>query len=144
MALCCAHAKNVLQMRKRKGCFLAITVLLTLVLSHPIYAPSIIRTGDDYLTISALKQQAEFLYGQQVKVGGRVIPGLIDWNGKTNTMKFSLIDDEEQQLTMVYKGIAPNSFRLGADMVVEGVYHSDDTFEAVSFGSHGSFCNLCH
>ncbi len=130
-------------MRKRKRWLLAITVVLVLGLSHPVYAPSIIRVGDDYLTVSELKVQAESLYGQQVRVGGRVAPGLIDWDDKTNVMRFALTNDKES-LAIVYKGIVPNSFKPGADLVAEGVYRPDDIFEAVSFGGRGSFCNLCH
>ncbi len=130
-------------MRKRKGWLLAITVVLALVLSHPVYAPFIIRAGDDYLTVSELKAQVESLYDQQVRVGGRVTPGKINWDDKANVMRFTLANDKES-LAIVYKGIVPNSFKPGADLVVEGVYRPDDIFEAVSFGSRGSFCNLCH
>ncbi len=141
--MCYALVKNVLLMRKRKGWLLAIAVVAVLVLSHPVYAPSIIRVGDDYLTVSELKVQAESLYGQQVRVGGRVAPGLIDWDDRTNVMRFALTEDEEL-LPMVYQGIVPNTFKPGADLVVEGVYHPDGMFEVVGFGSRGSFCNICH
>ncbi len=118
-------------------------VVLALVLSHPVYAPFIIRVGDDYLTISELKAQAESLYGKQVRVGGRVASGKINWDDKTNVMRFALTNDKEI-LAIVYTGIVPNSFKPGVDLVVEGVYRPDDIFEAVSFGNRGSFCNLCH
>ena len=58
-------------------------------------------------------------------------------------MRFALTNDKES-VAIVYNGIVPNSFKPGADLVVEGVYRPDDIFKAVSFGSRRSFCNLCH
>ncbi len=129
-------------MRKRKRWFIVAAVVLVVGLSYIAYS-LFIHSGADYLTVSELKSQAGSLYSEQVRVGGRVAPGSIDWDEKAQVMKFILTDDSES-LAIVYKGIVPDNFKPGMDLVVEGKYHSDDAFEALSFGSRRSFCNLCH
>ena len=103
----------------------------------------VIHSGADYLTVSELRSQAESLNSQQVNVEGKVAPGSINWDDKTKVMRFVLTDDRES-LAIVYKGVIPDSFRPGADLVVKGRYHPDDVFEALSFGSRRSICTLCH
>ncbi len=129
-------------MRKKKRWFLVAAVVLALGLSYTAYS-LVIHTGADYLTISELKSQAESLYDQQMRIGGKVAPGSINWDDEVQVMRFVLTDDRES-LTIVYKGIVPDNFKPGADLVVEGKYYPDDTFEALNFGSGRSFCNLCH
>ncbi len=101
------------------------------------------HTGADSLTVSELRSQAESLNNQQVRVGGRVAPGSINWDDKAKVMKFGLTNDKES-LTIVYKGIVPDSFKPGVDVVVVGKYRPDDVFEALSFSSRRSLCGFCH
>ncbi len=111
-------------------------------LSYATYS-LFIHSGADYLTVSELKLQAESLHGQQVRVEGKIVSGSINWNDETQVVRFALTDDRET-LAIVYEGIVPDSFKPGADLVVEGKYRSDNTLEALSFGSGRSFCNFCH
>ena len=129
-------------MRKKKRWLLVTAVVLALGLGYAAYA-LFIHTGVDYLTVSELKSQVEALNSQQVRVEGRVVPGSIDWDDTTKVMRFTLTDDRES-LTIVYTGVVPDNFKPGADLVVEGKYRPDGVFEALSFGSGRSFCNLCH
>ena len=129
-------------MRKRGIWFLVAAVVLAAGLSYVAYS-LFMHSGADYLTVSELKSQVESLPDQQVRVGGKVAPGSIDWDDKAKVMRFGLTDDRET-LTVVYEGIVPDNFKPGADLVVEGRYRPDDVFEALSFGSRRSVCNLCH
>ena len=129
-------------MRKRRRWLLVIAMVLAVGLSYAVYS-LVIHTGVDYLTVSELKSQAESLHSQQVRVGGRIVPGSIDWDDKAKVMRFVLTDDKES-LTIAHKGIVPDNFKPGADLIVEGKYRPDDAFEALSFGSGRSVCNLCH
>ncbi len=128
-------------MRKRRW-LLVIAVVLALGLSYVAYS-LFIHSGTDYLTVSELKSQAESLPDQQVRVGGRIAPGSINWDDKAKVMRFALTDDRES-LAIVYAGIVPDSFKPGADLVVEGKYRPDDVLEALSFGSRRSLCSFCH
>lgn len=97
----------------------------------------------DSLTVSDLKAQTESLQGQQLRVEGKVAPGSVDWDTETRVIRFVLTDDKDS-LHIVYKGIVPDDFKPGAEVVVEGRYVPDDAFEALSFGSRRSFCSFCH
>ena len=99
--------------------------------------------GTDSLTVSELRSQAESLYSQQVRVGGRVAPGSIDWDDKVQVMKFVLTDDKES-LAVIYQGIVPDNFKPESNLVVVGKYGTDGVFEASGFGKGDSFCNACH
>ncbi len=116
--------------------------MLALGLSYLGYS-LFIHSGVDHLTVNELKAQAESLYGQQVRVGGRVAPGSIDWDDKSGVMRFVLTDDRES-LAIVYGGIVPDNFKPGAELIVEGRYRTDGVLEATSFGNRRSVCNLCH
>jgi len=117
-------------------------VALAVGLSYVAYS-LFIHSGADYLTVSELKSQAESLYDQQVRVEGRVASGSINWDDKAKAIRFILTDDKES-LNIVYNGIVPDDFKPGAELVVEGKYQPNDTFEALSFGSRRSVCSLCH
>lgn len=95
------------------------------------------------LSVSELKFQAASFYSQQVRVEGRIAPGSTDWNDKAQVIRFALTDEKES-LTVVYQGVVPDTFKPGAELVVEGVYRPDGTFEALGFGRRRSLCNLCH
>ena len=101
------------------------------------------RSGTEYLTVSELRSQMDSLYSEHLTVGGRVVPGSIDWDDKAQVMKFVLTDDRES-LAIVYEGIVPDSFKPGADLVVVGRYRPDNVLEASSIGRRDSLCNACH
>ena len=128
-------------MRRRKW-LLVVAVVLAVGLGYVAYT-LFIHSGADYLTVSELKSQVESLHDQQVRVGGKVAPGSINWDDKAQVMSFVLADDRES-LAVVYEGIVPDNFKPGADLVVEGRYRPDSIFEALSFGSRRSVCNVCH
>ncbi|MFQ6121618.1 MAG: cytochrome c maturation protein CcmE [Dehalococcoidales bacterium] len=129
-------------MRKKGRRLLVAAVVVAVGLSYIAYS-LFIHSGANYLTVSELGSQADSLYSEPVRVGGRVAPGSIDWDDKAKVMKFILADDRKS-LAIVYKGIIPDNFKPGMDLVVEGKYRPDDAFEALSFGSRRSICNFCH
>jgi cytochrome c-type biogenesis protein CcmE len=129
-------------LRKRRRWLLVATIVLALGLGYAVYS-LFIHSAADYLTVSELKSQVESLDSQQVRVGGRIVPGSIDWDDRTEEIRFAITDDKES-LTIVYEGLVPDSFEPGAEVIVEGRSRTDDIFEALSFGSPRSLCNLCH
>ena len=116
--------------------------LLVVGLSYAAYS-LVIHAEAGYLTVSELKSQAESFQSHQVRVGGTVAPGSIDWDGGAQVLKFALTDDKES-LLVVFNGIVPDNFKPGADLVVEGKYRPGDAFEALNLGSGNSLCNSCH
>ncbi len=126
-----------------KGKWLSIIIVVAVVgLGYLAYS-LFIHSGVDYLTVSELKSQADSLNSTQVRVGGRIAPGSIDWDDKARVIRFTLTDDRES-LSVVHNGMVPDNFKPGAELIVEGKYRPDNIFEALSFSNSRSVCNLCH
>jgi cytochrome c-type biogenesis protein CcmE len=129
-------------LKKRRRWLLIVAVVLVVGSGYVAYS-LFTHSGADYLTVSELKSQVESLDSQQVRVEGRIVPGSIDWDDKARVMRFVLTDGKES-LNIVYEEIVPDNFEPGAEVIVEGKLRTNDVFEALSFGSSRSFCNLCH
>ncbi len=129
-------------MSKKKIWLLVILLALTTGLSYTAYVV-FIHSEADYFTVSGLKSQGDTLDSQLVRVRGKVLPGSIDWDGETKVLRF-VLTDEKNSLNISHNGIAPDNFKPGVDLIVEGKYGPDGSFEAVSFARRRSVCNLCH
>jgi len=98
-------------------------------------AASAIRdTGVYYLTpgeLSAKTQSDPTFYNTGVKVGARVVNGSIvrDPGGREVAFKMT---DGAQTYNVVYRGITPDTFTDGVDVVVEGRLGRDNTFRATT------------
>jgi cytochrome c-type biogenesis protein CcmE len=98
-----------------KGKWLLVIIVVSVVgLGYLAYS-LFIHSGVDYLTVSELKSQADSLNSTQVRVGGRVAPGSINWDDEAKIMRFTLTDDRES-LNVVHKGIVPDRFKPGAEL----------------------------
>jgi len=82
-----------------------------------------------YLTVSEIKQQGDSICDQNVRVAGKVSPGSVDWELKGLVLGFT-ITDGPQSLLVVYKGVVPDAFSAGGDVVVEGKLRADGIFQA--------------
>ena len=95
----------------------------------------------EHLTIAQVKADKA---GQEVKVGGDVVPGSVSWDNDSSSLKFMLAS-EEGQMPVVYEGVAPNNFKPGAPLLVEGTYSSSGVFLATSLATTTSpLCKACH
>ena len=128
-------------MRRRKW-FIIVAVVLVVGVAYAAFL-FFGHQGADSLTVSEVSLQAESLHDQQVRVEGRVVPGSVEWDDKTQVIRFVLTDDRET-LSIIYQGIVPDNFKPGNELEVQGSYRSDGTFEARSFGKPSSFCSFCH
>ncbi|MDP2730614.1 MAG: cytochrome c maturation protein CcmE [Dehalococcoidales bacterium] len=129
-------------MKLKKIWFLLIAVVLAVGLSYSAYY-LFVHSGNDYLTVSELRAQADSFTDQKVRVGGKVVPGSIRWDEMTKVMKFVLTDNQGN-LAVAYEGVVPDYFKPGIDVVVSGNYRQDNVFNAFSFGTRRSVCSLCH
>jgi cytochrome c-type biogenesis protein CcmE len=103
--------------------------LLILGSAGVLMASSIKETGQYYLTPAELgaKVQADPTFRDNgVKVGARVVPGSIvrDPGGRALTFRMT---DGAQTYAVAYRGIAPDTFTDGVDVIVEGRLGSDGT-----------------
>ena len=94
----------------------------------------------DHISIAQAKGEP----GQVVKVGGDVVPGSINWDDATRSLTF-MLTGEEDRMPVAYRDLAPNDFKPGSALVVEGTYASSGVFEATSITTRSSpLCKACH
>ena len=108
--------------------------LLILGSAGVLMASSIKETGQYYLTPGELgaKVRADPTFRDNgIKVGARVVPGSIvrDPGGRALTFRMT---DGAQTYAVAYRGIAPDTFTDGVDVIVEGRLGADGTFRATT------------
>ncbi len=126
----------------RRKWFIIVAVVLVVGVAYAAFL-FFGHQGADSLTVSEVSLQAESLHDQQVRVEGRVVPGSVEWDDKTQVIRFVLTDDRET-LGIIYQGIVPDNFKPGNELEVQGSYRSDGTFEARSFDRPSSVCSFCY
>ena len=108
--------------------------IIVLGVAGYLMASSIRDTAVYYLTPGELyaKTTADpTFYETGVKVGARVVPGSIVRQAGGRELAFRM-SDGAQSYTVVYRGIAPDTFTDGVDVVVEGRLGRDGTFRATT------------
>ncbi len=82
-----------------------------------------------YKTLDELFAMEDRAYGKRLKVAGYVKEGSIERRGRR--LSFQL-EQNDLTLPVRYAGrsLVPETFRDGAEAVLEGEYHKDGTFEA--------------
>jgi cytochrome c-type biogenesis protein CcmE len=74
-----------------------------------------------YLTVQELKAKGSELYNEGVRVSGLVEAGSIESDPSGLEHRF-VIEADGETLDVYYRGIAPDTFKEGAEVVVEGKY----------------------
>ena len=99
-----------------------------------LMASSIKETAVYYLTpneLSAKTVADPTFYDTGVKVGARVVPGSIKRAEGGRETSFAMTDGAKTY-NVVYRGITPDTFTDGVDVVVEGRLGRDGTFHATT------------
>jgi cytochrome c-type biogenesis protein CcmE len=99
-----------------------------------LMASSISETGMYYVTPTELAEKLASdpsLHGVGIKLGARVVPGSIKREAGGREYAF-VVTDGARELPVVYRGIAPDTFTDGVDVVVEGRIGTDGTFRATT------------
>jgi cytochrome c-type biogenesis protein CcmE len=99
-----------------------------------LMASSIKETAVYYLTpgeLSAKTVADPTFYETGVKVGARVVPGSIKRAAGGRETSFAMTDGAKTY-NVVYRGITPDTFTDGVDVVVEGRLGRDGTFRATT------------
>ena len=108
--------------------FMILTLVVFCIIGYLIYA-GIRDTVGYYLTVTELIEQSPQLSQEQVRVGGQVSEGSVNWDPGECILRFSITDDASASLSVVYQGIVPDSFKQGQKVILEGVY-ADGVFTA--------------
>ena len=107
---------------------------LVLGVAGYLMASSIRDTGVYYLTPTELDAKLatdSTLRNVGVKLGARVVPGTIKRDAGGREYSFT-ITDGARTVPVVYRGLAPDTFTDGVDVVVEGRMGADGTFRATT------------
>ncbi len=106
---------------------IAVVVLLP-VLAHVGYAVASSPMANYYITVDQYVARSA---NTPVRIGGQVVPGSIRWDAATRTMRFTVVGDNAKT-DVVYRGIAPDSFRDGVTAIVDGARATDGSFAATT------------
>ena len=99
-----------------------------------LMASSIKETAVYYLTPGELNAKTvadPTFYDTGVKVGARVVPGSIKRAQGGREISFAMTDGAKTY-NVIYRGITPDTFTDGVDVVVEGRLGRDGTFRATT------------
>lgn len=120
---------------KARNKFLLGGVLVLGTASY-LMASSINETATYYLTpteLAAKIADSPRFQKNGVKVGARVVPGTIKRDPGGRELTFVMVDvNGTQQYPVHYRGVTPDTFTDGVDIVVEGRLDSNGVFQATT------------
>ncbi|MFQ5574871.1 MAG: cytochrome c maturation protein CcmE [Terriglobia bacterium] len=117
-------------MKKRSTKFLVAGGAIVLAIGFLIYN-SVGQYSGFYMEVGELVARGESAYGQQVRLNGKVLAKSIDYDPGIPKLEFKITDaDGKNEIPVVYNDLAPDTFKDGADVVVEGAYQKNGVFEA--------------
>ena len=80
-----------------------------------------------YYTVSEMVAQGAEVSGMGVRVSGYVSPGTIQRDAVRSEVEFTVFEKQSDQvLPVVYQGIIPDTFKDHSEVVVEGIYRSEE------------------
>jgi cytochrome c-type biogenesis protein CcmE len=107
-----------------------ISAVILIVIGYLIYT-GLRDTMVFYLTVSEVLAKPPEDLTQTQKVGGMVSAESVQWDPKTLKLSFKL-EDRQANLIVNYSGVVPDSFKPGAEVIVEGTYRGDGNFWATT------------
>ncbi len=111
-----------------------ISVVILSVIGYLVYA-GVRDTMIYYLNVSeVLANPPEVQNESTVRIGGNVAPASVTWDPKSLQLAFKIEDmkDKKSSLLVSYKGVVPDSFKPGIDVLLEGKYKGNGKFAAVT------------
>lgn len=106
--------------------FVAAAVILLPLLAHLGYSFANSSITNYYVTVDEYIARPVVA---PVRVAGEVVPGSIQWDSATRTMRFQIAGGTNT-LNVTYRGYVPDSFRDGTTVILEGARGSGDIYVA--------------
>jgi len=107
----------------------AIAVVVVLAAVAWIMITGMRDTMVYYYTVSEVADQQRRLVGEPLRVAGKVVPGSIDSAASGLVHRF-VIEEGGEELAVVYRDEAPDTFQDGSEAVVEGHIDESGVFQA--------------
>lgn len=102
--------------------FIVGAVLIASAVSYLIYA-GIRTTSMYYFNLDEFLAQREAHVGEDLRVKGWVRAGSMRWDAHTNDLAFEIArPDGHDPVPVAYRGVLPDMFAEGREVVVEGRY----------------------
>ena len=102
--------------------FIVGAALIAAAVSYLVYA-GIQTSSMYYFELEEFLVQRDAHAGEAMRVKGWVRPGSIRWDPQTNDLAFELArQDGSDPVPVAYRGILPDMFAPGREVVVEGRY----------------------
>ncbi len=105
-------------------------IVIIPALAHIVYIGATSSLTNYYLTVEELLAQGPSLHGEEVRLAGEVIPGSIEWEWSTSTLKFQV--QGKESIPVIYQDLPPDTFRGGITVILEGRYEEEGYFRASS------------
>ncbi|MFH1646996.1 MAG: cytochrome c maturation protein CcmE [Chloroflexota bacterium] len=112
--------------KKRK--FLIGGIIVILALSYLAYT-GFESSAAYYYTVSEAAAPGNSVYGENLRINGKVAAGSIESDISTLTFKF-FITEGGASLPVVYQGVVPDNFKDDSEVVVEGYLDQSGVFQA--------------
>ncbi|MGA7672431.1 MAG: cytochrome c maturation protein CcmE [Nitrolancea sp.] len=110
---------------------IVVALVIFAVIGYLIYNAFQSSAASYFVTVSELNAQSATMDGQRVQVGGNVKAGSIDKGSPGDPINF-VVTDGTHSIPVVYSGVLPDIFADNAQVVVEGTYHANGSFQADS------------
>ena len=82
-----------------------------------------------FLTVPELQQRVATLHGEAVRVAGKVTDDPIHWDVQKLSLAFT-IGEGPTRIPVRFKGVKPDMFQTGVDVIVEGQVGQDGVLAA--------------
>ncbi len=110
---------------------IVVALVIFAVIGYLIFNAFKSSAASYFVTVSELQAQSVTMDGQRVQVGGNVETGSIQKGKPGDPINF-VVTDGSHSIPVVYSGVLPDIFADNAQVVVEGTYHANGTFQADS------------
>ena len=101
-----------------------------IVIASAVLGMTLLTLGDYavyfYLPHEA-KANAAKVQGQDIRVGGMVKTGTVDWKPETLSLSFIVSDLDGSDISVQHSGTPPDMFKEGQGVVVEGRINAEGT-----------------
>lgn len=105
-----------------------VVVALALVVAYLVFT-GLGTTAVYYRTVPELKAMGPTAAQQQVRVGGFVADGSTQRDSASGELRFT-VRDANDTMPVVYRGVVPDIFADGREVVIEGKLGQDGVFQA--------------
>ncbi|HJX13849.1 MAG TPA: cytochrome c maturation protein CcmE [Dehalococcoidales bacterium] len=112
--------------KKRK--FLIGGIIVILALSYLAYT-GFESSAAYYFTVSEAAARGNSVYGENLRLNGKVAADSIESDINSLTLKFSVIEGGAS-IPVVYQGVVPDNFQDDSEVVIEGYLDQSGVFQA--------------